>query len=530
MVVAIVLPLVACASIARSRTRVKSLSRGAGDAKEDAERANKARIDAECALSELYADFNDVTERHAIAEKALEEVKEKLVRAAAERERERANAASERANAVKTRFSMTVANARMETMKNELNDLKAKALVEGKLSEENEDLRGRCAAAEKNLLEARRSVKTLTEKNGSLTAEVHHLEVALEDAKSSEAKLETARSRNAVLTLEIESSRAELAAATHALEDAEENLRMAESNTVRATLEAEELREELVRSRAHEMELQSELKEMLETVQSLTTAQAEAGVVAPESSVTTPVEIERFLAKIAASPAYEAIALSPANDNDDEMVEVQARMEALMTRVDEAKTPGSIATALEELAQLEGKLLQRDNTREQALKSAGTTPRDVRSPDAWPISPPSPKRFDAFGEADAASPMPTAVRAPPLESVPNTPESVLQTPDAWPISPPSPVSVNREAAGVEPATPPRNLNFQGAMCEKCGEVKAAEGLARCAECHAKKQEKMASSPLQRAASSFSKKLSNITSPNKNKNASTAKKNKKKGKN
>lgn len=45
------------------------------------------------------------------------------------------------------------------------------------------------------------------------------------------------------------------------------------------------------------------------------------------------------------------------------------------------------------------------------------------------------------------------------------------------------------------------------MCEKCGIVERAEGLARCAECHAKKQAKLAASPLQRGLASFKKVIS-----------------------
>lgn len=68
------------------------------------------------------------------------------------------------------------------------------------------------------------------------------------------------------------------------------------------------------------------------------------------------------------------------------------------------------------------------------------------------------------------------------------------------------------------------------MCEKCGIVERAEGLARCAECHAKKQAKLAASPLQRGLASFKK----VISPRKDadtgaQDSSKSTKKKKKGK-
>jgi hypothetical protein len=87
-------------------------------------------------------------------------------------------------------------------------------------------------------------------------------------------------------------------------------------------------------------------------------------------------------------------------------------------------------------------------------------------------------------------------------------------------------------------TPQRSLNFgdtspppKGAakdgMCAKCGIIPIADGCdGRCALCHAKKQQKLAASPLQRGLASFK----DVFSPSKEKKeARSAKKsNKKKG--
>ena len=452
MVVAIVAPLVAAATVVRHRSIKKSLESTVDDSKQTIQAAERARVDAESDLGILYADHTDALERLAAAERARDEAELKIEQLERDAKAEASKAKTEREAAVKLRFSLTVANGRVEKMRKEIGDLKLRLSSEGKLEEEMSELRAKATSAERNLADARQNVKKLTEKNGALVAEVSRLENELEDARAAEAKLETARTKNAMLTNENELMQAELAATTHALQDAEDNVRAAESQSVRASIEADELREQLVQLRAHELELQIELKEMLETVQSLTTHEEGAS----GGGFASPIEIERVLAKIASSP----IGGHHGDYESEDMLEVQSRMAVLMSRVEECKTPTGIANALKELGELEGKLREIQPEDESNATMSSPSPKDVRSPDSWPISPPSPV---------------TVQRG-----------SVLDADD----------DVNVE-------TPPRNLNFDAAaMCEKCGKVERAEGLARCAECHAKKQQKLANSPLQRAKESF----------------------------
>ena len=454
MVVAIVAPLVAAATVVRHRSIKKSLENTVDDSKQSIQAAERARIDAESELGLLCADHADVLERLAAAERARDDAERKVAQVERDAKAEASKAKTERETAVKLRFSLTVANGRVEKMRKEIGELNVRLASEGKMEEEISELRAKMTSAERNLADARLNVKKLTEKNGALVAEVSRLENALEDARAAETKLETARAKNAMLTNEKESMEAKLAAATHALQDAEDAVRAAESQNVRTALDADELREQLVQLRAHELELQVELKEMLETVQSLTTHEEGAG----GGGFASPIEIERVLAKIASSP----IGGHHGDYESEDMLEVQSRMAVLMSRVEECKTPTGIANALKELGELEGKLREIQPEDESNATASSPSPRDVSSPDAWPISPPSPVTVQrgAFDEQN-------------------------------------------DDDGPNVATPPRNLNFDAAaMCEKCGQVERAEGLARCAACHAKKQEKLANSPLQRAKESF----------------------------
>lgn len=425
------------------------------------------RIDAECELALAHADHDETRE-------ALEKVQSECRALAARvKELETANegvsrtAKEEKEKSVKLRFSLTVANSRAEKLRKEIEGYKAKLSEEGKITEENNRLKERVSDANKNLETTRENVKTLTEKNGALTKRMGELEHELEDAKASEQKLETARKKNVALMEELESVRGELAAVTHSLQDAEVNLRQAESGNVQTSLECEELREEVVQLRAHEREMQEELKQMLETL-TLVTSQQEGG--ADVSGFASPVELEKVMSRIT-TPLAERIQ----EGSGDDIRDVQARMTMLLTRVEECKTPVGISKALEELDELQGKL--RDmQTVEGDL--SGSPPRDVASPDPWPISPPSPvnsKRNISTDEALAGE-----------------------------ITPPRNLSYGEIPS--DPSTPPRGGGADN-MCEKCGVVERAEGLARCAECHAKKQAKLAASPLQRGLASFKKVIS-----------------------
>ena len=318
MVVAIVAPLVAAATVVRHRSIKKSLENTVDDSKQSIQAAERARIDAESELGLLCADHADVLERLAAAERARDDAERKVAQVERDAKAEASKAKTERETAVKLRFSLTVANGRVEKMRKEIGELNVRLASEGKMEEEISELRAKMTSAERNLADARLNVKKLTEKNGALVAEVSRLENALEDARAAETKLETARAKNAMLTNEKESMEAKLAAATHALQDAEDAVRAAESQNVRTALDADELREQLVQLRAHELELQMELKEMLETVQSLTTHEEGAG----GGGFASPIEIERVLAKIASSP----IGGHHGDYESEDMLEVQSRM------------------------------------------------------------------------------------------------------------------------------------------------------------------------------------------------------------
>jgi hypothetical protein len=266
--------------------------------------------------------------------------------------------------------------------------------------------------------------------------ELSRLEHELEDAKAAEAKLETARARNVQLTDELDAKNQELAASTHALQDAEVNFRHSESQNVQLGIEVEELREQVVALRAQEIELQAELKEMLETLNMVTSNEH-------EGEFERDAEIERMMEKLS-TPLSERQGFSMASDD---MQDVSHRMAVLMARVEECKTPMGISKAIAELDELQVKL----------------------------IGEITPQRSLNFGD---------------------------------------------------PSTPPKGAAKDG-MCAKCGIIPIADGCdGRCALCHAKKQQKLAASPLQRGLASFK----DVFSPSKEKKeARSAKKsNKKKG--
>jgi hypothetical protein len=452
------------------------------------ERSETMRIDAECELALAHADHEETRESLEKAEDACRTLAARVGELETAMEGVSRTAKEEKEKSVKLRFSLTVANSRSEKLRKEIEGYKAKLSEEGKVVEENNRLKERARDANKNLETTRENVKTLTEKNGALTKRMGELEHELEDARASEQKLETARKKNVALMEELESVRGELAAVTHSLQDAEVNLRQAESGNVQTSLECEELREEVVQLRAHEREMQEELKQMLETL-TLVTSQQEGG--ADVSGFASPAELEKVMSRIT-TPLAERIQ----EGSGDDIRDVQARMTMLLTRVEECKTPVGISKALEELDELQGKLRDMQSVEGDF---SGSPPRDVASPDPWPISPPSPVNSRRNISTDEAL--------------------------AGEITPPRNLSYGEMPS--DPSTPLRGGVDN--MCEKCGIVARAEGLARCADCHAKKQAKLAASPLQRGLASFKKVISPKKDDTGAQDGSKSTKKKKKGK-
>ena len=159
------------------------------------------------------------------------------------------------------------------------------------------------------------------------------MEHQLEDLKAMEAKVEAARTSNVELTESLEEKNQELSAATHALQDAEINLRQAESHNVQLGIEVEELREQVVQLRAQEIELQLELKSMLGTLTMVTHRDEEEGE-GEGKGFASPVQLERVIEKFD-TPLSERIH----GDDGDDMSEVQSRMAILLLawRVQDAR-------------------------------------------------------------------------------------------------------------------------------------------------------------------------------------------------
>jgi hypothetical protein len=261
------------------------------------------------------------------------------------------------------------------------------------------------------------------------------------------------------------------------LQDAEVNFRHSESQNVQLGIEVEELREQVVELRAQEIQLQVELKEMLETLNMVTST-------GHDGEFEHDAEIGRIVEKLS-TPLSERHESSVASGD---MQDVSRRMSVLMARVEECKTPMGISKAIAELDELQVKLRDLQGDEEEI------TPPDVNSPDAWPISPPSPV---------------------------TTSKNVSDDVNIGDITP------QRSLNFGDTSTPPQSAAKDG-MCAKCGIIAVADGCdGRCALCHAKKQQKLAASPLQRGLASFK----DVFSPSKEKKeARSAKKSaKKKGK-
>jgi len=424
------------------------------------------RVDAECELALVYADHEETvkTLEATVGEKeALEARVEALEGEKVEAE---ARAKADKEQTTKLRFSLTVANGRVEKMRKEIETLKVKIRADTKLGEENKRLQEHKEDAQKTIESSRKSIQELTEQNGELKRKQRRLEHQLEDMKAMETKVEAARARNVELTESLETKNQELSAATYALQDAEINLRQAESHNVQLGIEVEELREQVVQLRAQEIELQLELKSMLETLTMVTHQDEEEG---EGKGFASPVQLERVIEKFD-TPLSERIY----GDAGDDMSEVQSRMAVLLSRVEECKTPVGISKALAELDELQSKLR---NLQSVEGDSEDIIPQDASSSDAWPISPPSPV---------------------------TTSKNVADDVNIGEVTPPRSLTFDDDEKSEE-TTPDRAW---AEMCEKCGIVPKAEGSARCEECHAKKQAKLASpSPLQRGLNSFKKVLS-----------------------
>lgn len=468
----------AAAAFFRQKSATKSqLQKTTVENESQLQSVHRARIDAECELALMHADHEDALERlresearNAALEATMKEMEE-------QREETASKVRAEKEQTTKLRFSLTVANGRIDKMRKEIDALKAQVSEEGKLSEENKRWKERANDASKNLETTRGRVRELTEKNGELVKEKSRLEHELEDAKAAEAKLETARARNVQLTDELDAKNQELAASTHALQDAEVNFRHSESQNVQLGIEVEELREQVVALRAQEIELQAELKEMLETLNMVTSNEH-------EGEFERDAEIERMMEKLS-TPLSERQGSSMASGD---MQDVSHRMAVLMARVEECKTPMGISKAIAELDELQVKLRDLQGDEDDDI-----TPPDVNSPDAWPISPPSPV---------------------------TTSKNISDDVNIGEITP------QRSLNFGDTSPPPKGAAKDG-MCAKCGIIPIADGYdGRCALCHAKKQQKLAASPLQRGLASFK----DVFSPSKEKKeARSAKKsNKKKG--
>lgn len=465
--------IVGVASVFAARLKRQTNKRLA-ERKESAEKSNTALDEAraklercECELALTHADHDEALDR-------LDEAKDEC-------EKLKKQAKTERETSARLRFALTVANGQKEKLKveNERLTLAAqkKAGEEARANEEVRMLKEKAANANKATEQARKSVQELTAKNGALVKELEALKHELEDSKMAISGLDAARKRNVELAEEIEKRHQEYSAIEHALQDAEINLRQAESHNVQLKLENEDLSDHVVQLRAHELELQQELKNMLETLTMVTSQHAEddEGAEGGASGFASPIAMERIMAKIN-TPTAERIG-AHAGENDD-MQDVQARMAVLLSRVEECKTPQGISKAIAELDELQVKL------------------RDIKS--ATDVDEGSPPRGPGSG-----------------------------SPDAWPISPPSPVTTSKSLTGADgptttdldeddkdPQTPPRTLEFDepstpwSSMCSKCGAVPRTDGCdGRCAECYRIKQEKLAQSPLARFSNSIKKTFS-----------------------
>ena len=427
------------------------------------------RVDAECELALAHADLEETSRALEEAVREREAAEAKVEALEGEKTEGEARAKAEKEQTTKLRFSLTVANGRVDKMRKEIETLKAKARADAKLGEENTRLREHKEDAQKTIESSRKNIQELTEQNGELKRKHRRMEHQLEDLKAMEAKVEAARTSNVELTESLEEKNQELSAATHALQDAEINLRQAESHNVQLGIEVEELREQVVQLRAQEIELQLELKSMLETL-TMVTHRDEEGE-GEGKGFASPVQLERVIEKFD-TPLSERIH----GDDGDDMSEVQSRMAILLSRVEECKTPVGISKALAELDDLQSKLRDLQSIEGD---SDDIIPQDASSPDAWPISPPSPV---------------------------TTSKNLADEVNIGEVTPPRSLTFDDdEKSEKSEATTPERAHSD--MCEKCGIVSKAEGLERCEECHAKKQAKLASSPLQRGLNSFKKVLS-----------------------
>lgn len=358
-------------------------------AKDEAiESVSRAREDAERELALVCADHEVVMDELERCRRDASTLEEKVRDLEKERGELGARAKTEREQNAKLRFSLTVANGQKEKMKAEIEQMKMQASEDGKMKEECRRLKERLQDAQKALEAARKNVQELTEKNGAMLKEKQRLEHDLEDAKAAEAKLEAARKRNVQLAEELEKKHQEYSAMEHALEDAEINLRQAESQKVQLALELDDMREHVVQLRAHELELQQELKNMLETLTMVTSHHADGaeGGEQGASGFASPIEIERVMAKIN-TPIAERI---EADNGENPMQDVQSRMTVLLSRVEECKTPVGISKALAELDELQGKLRDLQSAVEHDAAMGSPRFQGSTSPDPWPISPPSP--------------------------------------------------------------------------------------------------------------------------------------------
>lgn len=380
---------VAVTGAVRAKTTANQRVAETTAAKDEAlESISRAREDVERELALVYADYEvamDELERYRADASTLEGKVQELEK---ERGELSARAKTEREQNAKLRFSLTVANGQKEKMKTEIEQMKTQASEDGKMKEECRRVKERLHDAQKALEAARKNVQELTEKNGAMLKEKQRLEHDLEDAKAAETKLEAARKRNVQLAEELETKHQECSAMEHALEDAEINLRQAESQKVQLALELDDTREQVVQLRAHELELQQELKNMLETLTMVTSHHANdaEGSEQGAGGFASPIEIERVMAKIN-TPIAERI---EADNGENPMQDVQSRMTVLLSRVEECKTPVGISKALAELDELQGKLRDLQSSVEHDASMGSPQFKGSASPDPWPISPPSP--------------------------------------------------------------------------------------------------------------------------------------------
>ncbi|OUS44098.1 hypothetical protein BE221DRAFT_79432 [Ostreococcus tauri] len=416
----------------------------------------------ECELALTHADHDEALDR-------LDEAKDEC-------EKLKKQAKTERETSARLRFALTVANGQKEKLKVENERLtlaeQKKAGEEARANEEVRMLKEKVANANKATEQARKSVQELTAKNGALVKELEALRHELEDGKMAISGLDAARKRNVELAEEIEKRHQEYSAIEHALQDAEINLRQAESHNVQLKLENEDLSDHVVQLRAHELELQQELKNMLETLTMVTSQHAEddEGAEGGASGFASPIAMERIMAKIN-TPTAERIGAHAGEDDD--MQDSRGVQDA----------PGNL-----------------QSHRRVGRTSSQTARHQIRDGCRRGLSAPGSGIRVAGRVAHIASFASDDVKE----------------------------SHRGRRTDDDRARQGRQGSADSAANFGCGAVPRTDGCdGRCAECYRIKQEKLAQSPLSR----FSNSIKKVLSPNKEKEktAGGKKKGKKKGK-